>query len=178
VEIDGPATAQESLDDATGSAEQSADPAAELTAAKARADELYQELQYARAEIENVRKRAERIALERLSGGRKALLGKFLPVIDNLRRALTYEESTGLREGIEQTLKGFETLLAGEHVKPLDVVGKKFDPRTAEAIVTRERDDVDDDTVIEEVQRGYSLDDDILRPALVVVSKQPESVSS
>ena len=166
MDIDGPATAS-----ADEQSEAQADPAAELAATKARADELYTELQYARAEIENVRKRAERIALERLTSGRKALLGKFLPVIDNLRRSLTYEESKGLREGIEQTLKGFESLLAGEHVTPLEVVGKKFDPRTAEAIVTRERDDVDDDTVIEEVQRGYSMDDDVLRPALVVVAK-------
>jgi len=154
------------------------DPAAELAASKARADELYGELQYARADIENVRKRAERIALERLTSGRKALLGKFLPVLDNLRRALTYEESKGLREGLEQTLKGFELLLAGELVKPLEVVGKKFDPKYAEAIVTHERDDVDDDTVIEEVQRGYAMGDDVLRPALVVVSKRGETEAS
>lgn len=167
MEIDGPATASPSEQSET-----QADPAAELAAAKARADELYTELQYARAEVENVRKRAERIALERLTSGRKALLGKLLPVIDNLRRSLTYEESKGLREGIEQTLKGFDSLLASEHVTPLDVVGKKFDPRTAEAIVTRERNDVDDDTVIEEVQRGYSMGGDVLRPALVVVAKR------
>jgi len=164
--------------DATGSAEQTADPVAELAAAKARADELYGELQYARAEIENVRKRAERIALERLNSGRKALLGKLLPVVDNLRRALTYEESKGLREGIEQTLKGFEALLAGELVKPLEVVGKKFDPKYAEAIVSRERDDVEDDTVIEEVQRGYALGDEVLRPALVVVAKAGQAEAS
>lgn len=174
MEIDGPATARETSE-ATGSAEQAADPAAELAAAKARADELYSELQYARADVENVRKRAERIALERLTSGRKALLGKFLPVVDNLRRALTYEESQGLREGIEQTLKGFEALLAGELVKPLEVLGKKFDPKYAEAIVSHERDDVDDDTVIEEVQRGYAMGDEVLRPALVVVSKKPLS---
>ena len=167
MEIDGPATASPSEQSET-----QADPAAELAAAKARADELYTELQYARAEVENVRKRAERIALERLTSGRRALLGKLLPVIDNLRRSLTYEESKGLREGIEQTLKGFDSLLASEHVTPLDVVGKKFDPRTAEAIVTRERNDVDDDTVIEEVQRGYSMGGDVLRPALVVVAKR------
>jgi len=171
MEIDGRVTEPETEADP---APEAVAEAPELAAAKARADELYQELQYARAEIENVRKRAERIAHERLVAGRKALLGKFLPVIDNLRRALTYEESKGLREGIEQTLKGFETLLASEHVKPLDVVGKKFDPKYAEAIVTQERDDVDDDTVIEEVQRGYSMGGEVLRPALVAVSKHPD----
>lgn len=147
-----------------------------LSAAQALADERYKELQYARAEIENVRKRAERIALDRLTAGRKALVGKFLPVLDNLRRATTYEHSEGLREGLGATLKEFESLLASEHLRPIEIVGKPFDPRLAEAIATREVadvDDVDDGTVIEEVRRGYLLGDDVLRPALVVVAKHP-----
>jgi molecular chaperone GrpE len=131
------------------------DEAGALAAAEALAEERYKELQYARAEIENVRKRAERIALDRLTAGRKALVGKFLPVLDNLRRATTYEHSEGLREGLGATLKEFESLLASEHLRPIDV------------------DDVDDGTVIEEVRRGYLLGDDVLRPALVVVAKHP-----
>jgi molecular chaperone GrpE len=145
----------------------------ELTALKALADERYSELQYARAEVDNVRKRAERIAADRLTAGRKALLGKFLPVIDNLRRAMAFDESESLREGLNATLKGFESLLASERVEPLELVGKPFDPRFAEAIATREQEGADDDTVLEEVQRGYLMDGELLRPALVVVAKRP-----
>jgi molecular chaperone GrpE len=149
------------------------DPAAaELAAAKALADDRYRELQYARAEIDNVRKRAERIAAERLSAGRRALLGKFLPVIDNLQRSLAYDDSDGLRGGLQATLKGFEALLESEQVRVLEVVGKPFDPRLAEAIATRESTDLDDDVVVEEAQRGYSLGEELLRPALVVVAKR------
>ena len=148
------------------------DAAAELAAAKALADDRYRELQYARAEIDNVRKRAERIAAERLSAGRRALLGKFLPVIDNLQRSLAYDDSDGLRGGLQATLKGFEALLESEQVRVLEVVGKPFDPRLAEAIATRESTDLDDDVVVEEAQRGYSLGEELLRPALVVVAKR------
>ena len=146
--------------------------AAELAAAKALAEERYRDLQYARAEIDNVRKRAERIAADRLSARRRSLLGKFLPVIDNLQRSLAYDDSDGLRGGLQATLKGFEALLESEQVRAIEVVGKPFDPRLAEAIATRETNDVEDDVVVEEAQRGYSLGEELLRPALVVVAKK------
>ncbi len=148
--------------------------AAELAAAQRLADERFRELQYAHAETENVRKRAERIAADRLTAGRRALLGKFLPVIDNLQRSLSYDDSEGLRGGLQATLKGFEALLASEGVKTLELLGKPFDPHVAEAIATRESADVEDDVVLEEAQRGYTLGEDLLRPAMVVVSKRSE----
>jgi molecular chaperone GrpE len=150
------------------------EPDGELAQAKARAEELYSELQYARAEVENMRKRAERIADERYTGGRKAMLGKFLTVLDNLRRAASYEHSEGLLEGLNATLKGFEALLVSEGVRPIEIAGKPFDPRLAEAIATRDLPDVDDDVVLEEVRQGYLLGDDVLRPALVVVAKHAD----
>jgi molecular chaperone GrpE len=154
---------------------ESGDPAAELAAARALAEDRYRELQYARAEIENVRKRADRVASDRLNAWRKALVGKFLPVLDNLRRATTYQNSEGLREGLDATLKEFEQLLAGEQLRPIEIVGKPFDPRLAEAIATTESPNADEGTVIEEVRRGYLLGDDVLRPALVVVAKRADA---
>jgi molecular chaperone GrpE len=148
------------------------DGTAELAAAKALADERYAELQYARAEIENVRKRALRLAEDRLTHSRKQLLVKFLPVLDNLQRALKFDDSDGLRGGLQATLKGFETLLASEGLVSVDTVGKPFDPHLAEAISTRETTEHDDDIVLEEAQSGYRLGDDLLRPALVVVAKR------
>jgi len=98
-----------------------------------------------------------------------------LPVIDNLERALSYdgEESGPLREGVSQTLKGFEALLAAQGVKPLSVKGKPFDPAFAEAIATQPSQD-GDDIVLEEAQKGYTIGDELLRPAKVVVSKNNE----
>ncbi len=146
-----------------------------LAAAVSLAEERYAELQYARAEIENVRKRAAKSADDRLAYGRKALLTKFLPVLDNLRRAMAFEDGEGLRGGLNGTLKGFESLLASESIVAVEVVGKPFDPHVAEAIATRESSEHEDDVVIEEAQRGYRLGEDLLRPALVVVAKKVDA---
>ena len=95
-------------------------------------------------------------------------------MLDNLERALKYEDSRDLRGGLQATLKGFEAVLAGEQVVPVETLGKPFDPHIAEAIATRESSEPDD-TVLEEVQRGYRLGEELLRPAVVVVSKRPDT---
>ncbi len=156
----------------TDIAEMQSPAVAELAEARALADERYQELQYARAEIDNVRKRADRAALERLAYGRRQLIERFLPVLDNLQRALTFEDSQALRGGLQATLRGFEGVLTSEQVIALETVGKPFDPRVAEAIATRATSDYPEDTVLEEAQRGYRMGDDLIRPALVVVAKR------
>jgi molecular chaperone GrpE len=145
---------------------------AKLAAVEALAEERYRELQYARAEIENVRKRAVRSAEDRLLAGRKAMLGKFLPVLDNLQRAMAFEDGGGLRGGLNATLKNFESLLASEQIVAIETVGKPFDPHVAEAIATRESHEHEDDIVVEEAQRGYRLGEELLRPAMVVVAKK------
>ncbi len=164
-----------SLDAVAFETPQLEDLSGELAAANALAAERLSELAYARAEIENVRKRAVRAADERLGHGRRALIAKFLPVLDNLQRALAYDDSDGLRGGLNATLRGFEGILAGESIVALETVGKPFDPHVAEAIATRETTEHDDDVVIEEVQRGYRMGDDLLRPAMVVVAKRTDA---
>ena len=156
-------------------APQATDLAGELAAARALAAERLNELAYARAEIDNVRKRATRAADDRLAHIRKSLLAKFLPVLDNLQRALAFDDSEGLRGGLGATLRGFEGILASESIVAIDTVGKPFDPHVAEAISTRETGDFDDDVVVEEVQRGYRLGDELLRPAMVIVAKRTGS---
>ncbi len=82
-------------------------------------------------------------------------------------------EGDQLRGGIEQTLRGFEAVLAGEGVKALDVKGKPFDPHLAEAIGTSAAADGEaDDTVVEVAEKGYVMGDDLLRPAKVIVAKR------
>jgi molecular chaperone GrpE len=161
------------LQDAFGpEASQSSDLASELAAANALAAERLNELAYARAEIDNVRKRAVRAADDRLNHDRRSLLAKFIPVLDNLQRALAYDDGAGLRGGLNATLRGFEGILANEAIVPIETVGKPFDPHVAEAIATRETSEHDDDVVIEEVQRGYRMGEDLLRPAMVIVAKR------
>jgi molecular chaperone GrpE len=147
----------------------------ELDAANARAEENYNKFLLAMADFENYKKRMQRDIESIVTSHRRKLLERFLPVLDNLERALQFNGSGDekLRGGIEQTLRGFEAVLASEGVKPIDVKGKHFDPNVAEAIGTLPAaDDVDDDTVLEVAERGYTIGDELLRPAKVLVAKK------
>ena len=96
------------------------DAADELTAAKALAEENHKKFLYAMADFENYKKRIERQFADIATSGKKSLLLRFLPVLDNLERALAHDKGgEGLRDGLNATIKGFEALLAGEGVKPL-----------------------------------------------------------
>ncbi|HTW86036.1 MAG TPA: nucleotide exchange factor GrpE [Candidatus Sulfotelmatobacter sp.] len=148
------------------------DLAAELTAARAKAEENYNKFLYAMADFENYKKRIERQLAEIALAGRRAVLVKMLPVLDNLERALAFDDSEGLRGGLQATLRQFEAALESENVKPVTVKGLRFDPKLAEAIATQPAPaGVAEDTVLEEARKGYTIGDEVLRPAQVVVAK-------
>jgi molecular chaperone GrpE len=145
----------------------------QLAAANARADENYEKFLLAVADFDNFKKRIQRDFDSMVSARHRMLLVRFLPVLDNLERAL--QSNAGgdtLRGGVEQTLRGFEALLAGEGVKAIEVKGQRFDPRVAEAIGTSAADGVAEDTVVEVAEKGYTLGDELLRPAKVIVAKR------
>ena len=146
---------------------------AQLATANAKAEENYNKFLYAMADFENYKKRMERQLGEIAMSGRKSLIAKFLPVIDNLERALTYDtENEGLKGGLQATLRGFENVLAAEGVKAVSLKGLPFDPRLAEAIGTQPAPEgVADDTVLEEATKAYIWGDDVLRVAHVIVAK-------
>jgi molecular chaperone GrpE len=144
----------------------------ELTAAKAKADENYNKFLLAMADFENYKKRVERQLGEISLAGKKSVLKKFLPVLDNLERALTYDPgSDGLRGGLAATLRGFESVLESEGVKAVPLKGQRFDPKFAEAIGTRPALELPEDTILEEAARAYVMGDDVLRVAQVIVAK-------
>ncbi|MGB8267771.1 MAG: nucleotide exchange factor GrpE [Candidatus Velthaea sp.] len=161
---------------ASGAATATADnPAAELAAAKAKADENYNKFLYAMADFENYKKRIERQLAEISLAGKRSVLLKLLPVLDNLERALAYDtENEGLKGGLLATHRAFENVLASEHVKTVSLKGQLFDPKLAEGIGTQPAPDgVADDTVLEEALKLYLIGDDVLRPAQVIVAKAP-----
>jgi molecular chaperone GrpE len=163
------ATAETPRDTSADAPRDAADTAREGASA---ADERSKYL-YALAEAENARKRLERRAEETLRALKRRLLLAFLPVLDNLERALAYGGSKDLREGLAATLRGFEEALEREGVTPLEsTAGRRFDPSVAEAVGTeRGGEDVPDETVLSEERRGYRVDGELLRPAHVIVSK-------
>jgi molecular chaperone GrpE len=147
----------------------------QLAAATARADENYGKFLLAVADFDNYKKRIQRDMDSMVAARRRMLLERFLPVLDNLQRALASNAGgETLRDGVEQTLRGFEAVLTNEGVKPMEIRGKPFDPRIAEAVGTLPADGAVEDTVVEVTQKGYTLGDDVLRPAQVIVAKHSD----
>ena len=138
-----------------------------LAAAAARADENYEKFLLAVADFDNYKKRIQRDMDSIVSSRRRMLLERLLPVLDNLQRAVESNASG-------DTLRGFEAVLAGEGVRAIEVRGEPFDPRVAEAVGTQQEDGVAEDTVVAVTEKGYTLGDDLLRPAKVIVAKRPD----
>jgi molecular chaperone GrpE len=145
---------------------------AELAAARAKAEENYNKFLYAMADFENYKKRIERQLSDIALSGKKSVLAKVLPVLDNLERALAFDDSEAVRGGLQATLRMFENALASEGVKSVSLKGLPFDPKLAEAIATQPTPEgVDEDTVLDEAHKAYTIGDEVLRPAQVVVAK-------
>jgi molecular chaperone GrpE len=130
------------------------------------------------AEIDNYKKRIYRERAELLRTANEGLLLEFLPVLDNLERALKVARSShspatneALIEGIDITLRLFKGVLEKAGVKEIESVGQAFDPTVHHAVEQVESADDPENTVVEEILRGYLLDQRVLRPALVKVSK-------
>lgn len=127
------------------------------------------------AEMDNTRKRLEREKAEAISFANVSLIKELLSVVDNLERALQHAEveteGPALLDGVKMTLKGFLDVLGRHGCVPFEAVGKAFDPNFHEAVAQQESADHDEMTVLSEFQRGYTLNDRLLRPAMVLVSK-------
>lgn len=140
--------------------------------------ESHERMLRATADLENYKKRAQKEKDEVMKFGTEKLLKDFLPVIDNFERALEHAKTAtdidSLRTGLLMTRKLFEDTLGRHGVKTFTSVGQPFDPRLHEAMQQTETADVPPNTVVMEVVRGYTLNDRLIRPALVSVAKAPE----
>ena len=142
----------------------------------AQIEELNDQLLRAQAEIQNVRRVArEEVTRARLFGV-ESLAREFISVGDNLQRALDscLEETDVkvIREGLELTLKTFEGSLETAGIIPVNPEKEKLDPEKHEAISVVEDNKKEPNTVIEVIQRGFTIQDRILRPAKVVVTRK------
>lgn len=140
---------------------------------------LYDKLLRGQAEFENYRKRVERERSELYQRGRDDVLLQFLPVVDNFERALSSLETSegdeeALRHGVELIHKQFKDALSKFGLEAVEAVGQVFDPHVHEAVTTEATDKHEENTVIEEFQRGYRIGDRLLRPAKVKVASSPE----
>ncbi|MHC1724659.1 MAG: nucleotide exchange factor GrpE [Syntrophobacteraceae bacterium] len=127
------------------------------------------------ADLDNTRKRLEREKSEGISYANESFMRELIPVIDNLERAIEHGEKEegceGILEGVRMTLKSFLDVLAKFGVAPFDSVGQQFDPNRHEAVLQEETSEYPDMSVTREFQRGYTLRERLLRPAMVGVAR-------
>ena len=135
-----------------------------------------------RADFDNYRKRTERERAEIERYALADMLRELLPVVDNLERALSVQGAQGapgdasdLRKGVEMIVRQFHELLKRYGLVPIVALGERFDPSVHEAVFQEESDDIVVPTVASELQRGYRLNDRLLRPSLVKVAVPREA---
>lgn len=146
---------------------------AQLAQAQQEATENWNKYLRERAEMDNFRKRQMRMGVERAQQEKTRLLSKVLEVVDNIDRAMLYQDKME-RQELLQTLRmlmwHLNEVLRNEGLTPIATVGEPFDPHVHEAIENVEDSDQPEGTVVEEVLKGYKLGDDTFRAARVKVS--------
>jgi len=161
---------------AAAPAGESAELQALLTDARSKADEHWEQCLRLQAELENLRKRSERDLVQAHKFALEKFAVELLPVRDSLEMgvAAAAEESASvehLREGSELTLKMLTSALEKFNIKEINPLNEKFNPEYHEAMSMQERADVPSNTVVTVVQKGYLLNDRLIRPAMVIVSR-------
>ncbi|MXY83403.1 MAG: nucleotide exchange factor GrpE [Gemmatimonadetes bacterium] len=167
------AAAAESQETAAESQDEAADGLAELEAARAEAAANYDRYVRAVAELDNYRKRTVRMRAETRDEILRDILLQVAPILDNLRRALRQEtqEAELLKQGVELICGQFNDVLQGYGLAVIEALGQLFDPVVHEALAEVPDDEHAPGTVIEEMEKGYKLNDKVVRYARVVVSK-------
>ena len=131
------------------------------------------------AETDNFRKRLSREKDEFSQYANERLFKELIPIFDNLERALEdpSNDTKSLKEGLEMILKQFSAFLEKEKVEPIKAIGEKFDPMVHEALTSEESNDHEENTIISEFVKGYTINNRVLRPSQVVISKKPSPES-
>ncbi|MBL7085347.1 MAG: nucleotide exchange factor GrpE [Candidatus Omnitrophica bacterium] len=150
----------------------------ELIESSEQKQEYFDKLLRLHAEFENFKKRSFKDKEQFLKFANQGLICELIGILDNFERAFDSANKMAdfnlLHQGVEMILKQIHKLLEKNGVKRIECVGKSFDPVQQEAIAHIETDEYPENTVVEEVQKGYLLEDRLIRPAVVKVSKKPE----
>ena len=128
-----------------------------------------------KADLENFRKRLIKDKEDAVQFANQRLLKELVQINDNLNRALDASNTSleSFKEGIEMIQKQFTTFLKNQKVEPIEAMGKPFDPSLHEVMTQQESADHDENTVIQEYSKGYTLNGRLLHSAKVVISKKP-----
>jgi molecular chaperone GrpE len=140
-----------------------------------RSKELFERLQRLQAEFENYRKRMDARFTEATQFAGESILLKMLDVYDNLLRAVNIDftkDPNAAKDGILAIRQQMDKILSQENVRPIESIGKDFDPYYQHAVGTRNDPKIPDGVVAEEYQVGYMLKEKVLRPAIVCVNRR------
>ncbi|HJT48526.1 MAG TPA: nucleotide exchange factor GrpE [Nitrososphaeraceae archaeon] len=133
-------------------------------------------LKYLMADFDNYRKQMEKQMASKVEASRAEVLLKFLSIRDDYLRALEIAKQSKselvVLEGLEAILKNLDSLLKSEGVMEIETLGTPFDPNIHDALSFSYRDDVPENTVTGEIRKGYMLNNKVLRPSLVEISKK------
>jgi molecular chaperone GrpE len=145
-----------------------------LTKSEEQVKDLTDKYQRLMAEFENARKRTAKETTRMYDMGAKDILEKLLPVVDNFERGMQTlseeEKELPFIQGIDKIYKQFLTLLTDCHVEPMDAAGKEFNPDYHNAVMHVEDEELGDNVVAEELQKGYMYKDMVLRHSMVKVA--------
>ena len=144
---------------------------------QARVDELDDRYRRALADLDNYRKRSERLADSRVADARDRMLRDWLDAVDSVETALDMTSSDGEVEGLKAVRDQMRSILERQGVQRFGATGEGFDPDRHEAIAARESDAVPDRSIVDVVRAGYMVGDRVLRPARVIVSRRPDGES-
>jgi molecular chaperone GrpE len=135
-----------------------------------------------RADLENLRKRFQKEKEDLFKYGNENLIQEILPSVDNLERALEHatadNSATAINEGVQMTLNMLRAALKKFGVTPIETKGAPFDSAFHQAMAQVETADQEPNTIVQEFQKGYMLNDRLLRPAMVTVATAPKAVNS
>ena len=145
----------------------------QLAQARKEASENWNKFLRQQADWDNFRKRQERMVTDRIQQQKKSLFKNILEVMDNVERALVYQDTMD-KEQLQQTLRmlmwQMNEVLRAEGLTPIPTIGETFNPYVHEAVEAVEGGEQPDNTILEELRKGYTLGEETLRPARVKVS--------
>lgn len=148
----------------------------ELLTARKSSDNNLNKLKYMMAEFDNYRKQMEKQIDSKIESGKAELLLKFLSLRDDYLRALEMAKQSKSEavviEGLEGILKNFDSLLKSEGVMEIETIGTPFDPNVHDVIGFSHEEEIEENIITKEIRKGYMLNNKVLRPSLVLISRK------
>ena len=176
-EVDAEETVEAATEEASKEGEAEASEAVEASTSEENPELLQLKDKYLRtlAEYENFRKRSEKEKAQMFELGAKSIIEALLPVVDNFERALSHvqeeEKDSPFVKGIEGIYKQIQKMFADCNIQEIEALGKKFDPALHNAVMTEEEGDAEEDTITQDLQKGYTYRGNVVRHSMVKVKK-------